>query len=140
MESLALRIVDDPDNFLSHLGLTASSKLLICGDFNEICEDTEKLGGRPRLNSQMSQFNSIIKLLGLYDLGFVGYPFTWLRANGLCGRVDERLDRALASTGCFENIFLCSRHSFAFPPFLFNFINTTSLSVKLNYCDLKNAG
>lgn len=81
--------------------------LFICGNFNEICSMSEKLGGRIRSQSQMYNFNRVIQQLGLLDLGFVGYPFTWRRGNGNKGGVKERLDRALSSSSwmtCFPEL------------------------------------
>lgn len=47
------------------------------GDFNEILVSTEKSGGGVRGPGQMAAFSSALSEVGLADLGYVGYPFTW---------------------------------------------------------------
>ena len=46
------------------------------GDFNEIVEQGEKVGGALRCDGQMEQFRNVLKYCGLSDLGFKGSKFT----------------------------------------------------------------
>ncbi|KAK2648963.1 hypothetical protein Ddye_016452 [Dipteronia dyeriana] len=50
-----------------------SNLLWMCvGDFNEILEDLEKLGGRLKSLCQMTNFRDVLDYCGLQDLGFSG--------------------------------------------------------------------
>ena len=66
-------------------------------DFNEIIRGLEKTGENPRLARQMDWFRRVINLCTFRYLGFVGSPFTCSKNNGEEGRVQVRLDRALAN-------------------------------------------
>lgn len=50
---------------------------LILGDFNEILNPYEKFWGRDRLERQMVDFREMLSVCEMWDLGFVGSPFTW---------------------------------------------------------------
>ncbi|CAL2255003.1 unnamed protein product [Prunus armeniaca] len=71
--------------------------IVLLGDFNDILQATEKQGGTPHSTSSMCNFRNFVVNCGLLDLEFVGYPFTWSNRRG-GGRIQERLDRALASS------------------------------------------
>lgn len=45
---------------------------LVCGDFNEVTNASEKLGGRPINNSKYSSFINCLDHMGMIDLGFTG--------------------------------------------------------------------
>lgn len=47
----------------------------------------------------MRAFRDFVTSLGVLDLGFQGYPFTWSNRRGGDGHVKERLDRVLVSPG-----------------------------------------
>ncbi|XP_073272102.1 uncharacterized protein [Primulina huaijiensis] len=66
---------------------------LVGGDFNEICFDSEKVGGNPRTTSQMQGFRDALDDCDLQDLHCRGELFTW--ANRRMGNqlILERLDR-----------------------------------------------
>lgn len=88
---------------LQHLGTQTPNNLLVCGDFNEICSEHDKLEGRVRTESQMQQFNPTIQHLGFFDLGFLGYPYTRRRGNGnRGGGIEERLDKALSTSSWID--------------------------------------
>ena len=78
---------------------TRSDLPWVCmGDFNEIIQRGEKVGGGERPEWQMRLFSSTINRSKLRDMGFVGLQFTWSRRLGARGWVCERLDWALVST------------------------------------------
>jgi hypothetical protein len=68
-------------------------------DFNEILDQSEKVGGALRNYGQMEDFRRAIHECNLGDLGYTGSKFTWSnkRENGVF--VKERLNRALANSG-----------------------------------------
>jgi len=50
---------------------------LFFGDFNDILVASEKQGGGPRRESQITAFRVMIHKCGLYDLGLLDTNFTW---------------------------------------------------------------
>ncbi|XP_057426510.1 uncharacterized protein LOC130719933 [Lotus japonicus] len=79
----------------------------IClGDFNLICNSSEKSGGRTANLNQMRQFKDTLEECGLTDLGFTGFPFTWNNGRDGDQNIKERLDRCLANSD-FSTGFPC---------------------------------
>jgi hypothetical protein len=70
---------------------------LVLRDFNEIVDNSEKVGGIPRIERQMEGFRKVIRDYNLGDLGFKGCKFTWSNKRESGTFVKERLDRGLAS-------------------------------------------
>ncbi|KAH9790374.1 reverse transcriptase domain-containing protein [Citrus sinensis] len=68
------------------------------GDFNDLLDSSEKNGSRPHAAWKIQGFRSAISDAGLSDLGMIGYQFTWERGRGTVNWVEERLDRAFASS------------------------------------------
>ena len=52
------------------------------GDFNQISNAYEKLGGRPRPVKQMEAFRDVMDECGFKDLGFVRAKYSWCRSYG----------------------------------------------------------
>ncbi|CAB4310240.1 unnamed protein product [Prunus armeniaca] len=69
---------------------------LLIRDFNDILDETEKLGGLSRSERSMQDFRSFVANTHLLDLGYVGQPFTW-RNRRQDVAICERLDRGLAT-------------------------------------------
>ncbi|CAB4295468.1 unnamed protein product [Prunus armeniaca] len=69
---------------------------LVMGDFNDILDASEKVGGVTRTVRSMLDFRTFVTDNRLLDLGFIGYPFTW-RNRQLDWGIQERLDRGLAT-------------------------------------------
>ena len=72
--------------------------LWLCfGDFNEILNLNEKLGGNDQNLNMVVDFREAMNDCNLVDLGCKGYPFTW--SNKIYGPhlIEERLDRFLRS-------------------------------------------
>ncbi|XP_042952211.1 uncharacterized protein LOC122289292 [Carya illinoinensis] len=67
------------------------------GDFNEVCCQDEKEGGRPRPESQMREFWHALDENCLFDLGWKGCKFTWSNKHEDQTFTKERLDRAVAN-------------------------------------------
>ena len=101
---------DEPDtnNRLKSLARVRrlKSKLTIpwlcAGDFNEIAEADEILGGRLRPVKQMEAFKDVLDECGFKDLGFVGDKYTWCRGSRGDNTIWERLDKAIATTDWIE--------------------------------------
>lgn len=70
---------------------------LVGGDFNEICFDTEKKGGNPRLMKQTRAFRDVLDDCSLQDLNGSGDLFTWVNRRSKENLIFERLDRYVGS-------------------------------------------
>ncbi|KAK4381987.1 hypothetical protein Sango_2916000 [Sesamum angolense] len=70
---------------------------LCAGDFNEILEQSEEMGGPPRPLWQIRNFRRALEECSLSDIGFSGQPFTWSNRQEHPYTIRERLDRACAS-------------------------------------------
>ncbi|GKV02677.1 hypothetical protein SLEP1_g15075 [Rubroshorea leprosula] len=66
---------------------------LVCGDFNDLLSQGEKIGGNLQPYWMIQGFNETIAACGLTEVQMVGGNFTRKR-----GKVLEKLDRGLAST------------------------------------------
>ncbi|KAL0925310.1 hypothetical protein M5K25_003631 [Dendrobium thyrsiflorum] len=70
------------------------------GDFNAICNSSERLGGRPPNPLAMDDFNNMIMECSLFDVGFSGNTFTWNR-----GCMWQRLDRILFNSNWVNSLY-----------------------------------
>ncbi|XP_071912221.1 uncharacterized protein [Coffea arabica] len=77
-------------------------KWAVMGDFNYICSNGEKWGGRERSEGSFRDFNNFISGNELVDIGFVGVSWTWSNTWDGEGEVKERLDRCLGSVGWMQ--------------------------------------
>ena len=85
-------------DLLQRLCFMDTGPWLCCGDFNEILDNSEKLGGREKSQSSIDIFRCSIDICQLQDLGFEGEDcFTWSN-----GRVFERLDIFFGNIGWLE--------------------------------------
>lgn len=67
------------------------------GDFNEVRDQSEKLGGR-KVNSINNFFlNNFLDNVNGVDIGFSGNSFTWCNRKGGLANIRERLDRVVSS-------------------------------------------
>ncbi|XP_028789542.1 uncharacterized protein LOC114745549 [Neltuma alba] len=67
------------------------------GDFNEILDQNEKMGGNPKAAQKILRFHKMISDCEFMDLEFQGSRFTW--ANGRLGEahIKERIDRVFGN-------------------------------------------
>lgn len=70
---------------------------LIGGDFNEVTNSTEKVGGLPINNRRSDNFLACLNHCQLIDLGYTGGTYTWSNNRHISHRILERLDRCLAN-------------------------------------------
>ncbi|XP_073019258.1 uncharacterized protein [Primulina eburnea] len=66
---------------------------LVGGDFNEICYESEKLGGNRRPIPQMQAFRDTLEVCELQDIFCHGDAFTWVNRRRTENLVFERLDK-----------------------------------------------
>lgn len=105
-QSFVLSLVYGPSRFhekrhfwtsLMALANTISDLWLVVGDFNSVCSQSEKRGGRLFGSSSSSGLLQFTNAAGLIDLGFNGNPFTWNNGRQGCANIRKRLDRGLAN-------------------------------------------
>lgn len=80
---------------LRHIGDNVNGHWCVVGDFNAILEQREKIGGRPFTSSSHCPFRSLMDDAELFDMGYIGYPFTWNNWRAGIANIQERLDRGL---------------------------------------------
>ncbi|CAA0834064.1 Unknown protein, partial [Striga hermonthica] len=69
------------------------SKWCIGGDWNALCGDTEKRGGRVGSQSNFEEFNNFIARMGMLEVRMEGYPYTWCNNRQGEDFIEEKLDR-----------------------------------------------
>jgi hypothetical protein len=83
---------------LQHLSTLSLSEWVCMGDFNEIFDNSEKVGGAWRQEVQMERFRLTIQCCQLGDLGFRGSKYTWSNKREAGGFIKESLDKAMSTT------------------------------------------
>lgn len=68
---------------------------LVMGDFNELLESNDKLGGWLLISSRVQAFNACLSTCGLFDLATSGPTCTWTNKNWDWKRhIREKLGKA----------------------------------------------
>jgi hypothetical protein len=70
----------------------------VIGDFNDLLSQEDKKGFLPHPNWLCTGFRNAVNDCDLTDIHLEGYPFTWTKSGGTERMIEERLDRALASS------------------------------------------
>ena len=70
---------------------------LCIGDFNKICSQSDKFGGRPYACSSNDAFHGFLDTYGMIDLGFFGNPYTWSNKRRDHHLIKEHLDRGIVN-------------------------------------------
>jgi hypothetical protein len=70
----------------------------VIGDFNDLLSQDDKKGWLPHPNWLCTGFRNAVNDCDLTDIQLEGYPFTWIKSRGADHVIEERLDRALASS------------------------------------------
>lgn len=105
MKTLITWIYGDPEfrrqthlwNRLRGIGSNRREPLICLGDFNDICNHWEKVGGKRKDQRKTDGFTTLFQDLQLGDLGFKVQMHTWSNNRGGDERILERLDRVLAN-------------------------------------------
>jgi ribonuclease HI len=84
-------------NLLCHLKSLITGPWLCAGDFNEILDQSEKVGGRRRPQFLMENFRNTLEFCGLHELDCRGPLFTWDNGREGDDFTKERLDRVFAN-------------------------------------------
>ena len=86
---------------ISQLGRDRDTAWLLSGDFNDILDNVEKVGGPERCEGSFIPFRSFVSENGLWDVKHVSNPLLW-RGQRCTHFIRARLDRALANCACFD--------------------------------------
>ncbi|KAL0857920.1 hypothetical protein Bca101_063074 [Brassica carinata] len=81
---------------ISHLGRDRDTAWLLSGDFNDILDNVEKVGGPERCEGSFIPFRSFVSENGLWDVKHIGNPLSW-RGQRCSHLIRARLDRSLAN-------------------------------------------
>lgn len=81
---------------ISSLGSNRDTAWLLSGDFNDILDNVEKVGGPERCEGSFIPFRSFVSQNGLWDVKHIGNPLSW-RGQRCTHLVRARLDRSLAN-------------------------------------------
>lgn len=82
---------------LKRLANLSSLPWLRFGDFNEVLNLNEKIGGNEKQVNIVTDFREAFKDSDLVDLGFFRYPLTWLNRRFGPQLIEQRLDRFLCN-------------------------------------------
>ncbi|KAK6786509.1 hypothetical protein RDI58_015034 [Solanum bulbocastanum] len=88
---------------LRNVATKITSPWLVYGDFNEVTNASEKLGGKPINNTKCSSFIRCLDDMNMIDLGFTGQKYT--RTNKHKNNktlIMERLDHFLSNHDCLS--------------------------------------
>ncbi|XP_060961066.1 uncharacterized protein LOC133031553 [Cannabis sativa] len=69
----------------------------LMGDFNNVLNQSEKVGGQPYPVWLIEGFQEAIRLCGLRDMEMHGHPLTWEKSRDSPSCIEARLDRALVN-------------------------------------------
>jgi hypothetical protein len=89
-------------DLLRELGNMSSITWCIIGDFNDLLSQADKKGIHPHPNWLCVGFRQAVSDCDLSDIRIEGHPFTWIKSQGTPHVIEERLDRAMASTSWLQ--------------------------------------
>jgi hypothetical protein len=84
---------EDSWKLLSYLHKVSPQPWLCMGDFNEVMDNSEKVGGNRRTEQYLGRFRNVVQECNLGDLGFIGLKYTWNNKRERGMFVNERLDK-----------------------------------------------
>ncbi|MCH80176.1 hypothetical protein A2U01_0000939, partial [Trifolium medium] len=70
----------------------------IIGDFNDLLSQEDKVGNHTHPNWLCTGFRNAVSDCDLTDIQLEGHRFTWIKSRGTPHVIEERLDRAMASS------------------------------------------
>ncbi|KAG2320946.1 hypothetical protein Bca52824_014159 [Brassica carinata] len=88
-------------NKLTELGADREDAWLLTGDFNDLLDNSEKVGGPARWEGSFLSFRNFVSQMGLWDLQHSGNHLSW-RGTRYNHFIQSRLDRAMANCSWFE--------------------------------------
>ena len=88
-------------NKLTELGTQRDESWLITGDFNDLLNNSEKIGGPMRWEGFFLSFRSFVTQFGIWDLQHSGNSLSW-RGTRYSHFIQSRLDRSMANLAWSE--------------------------------------
>jgi hypothetical protein len=85
-------------NLLRELRDMSELPWCVIGDFNDLLSQEDKRGIHPHPNWLCNGFRAAVSDCDLTDIRLEGYPFTWIKSRGRTSVIEERLDRAMATS------------------------------------------
>jgi hypothetical protein len=98
-------------NLLRELRDMSDLPWCIIGDFNDLLSQDDKKGANPHPNWLCNGFRNAVSDCDLTDIHLDGYPYTWVKSRGSTNIIEERLDRAMATSSwltMFPEVKLCN--------------------------------
>lgn len=86
---------------LNTVGIGRDEPWLLTGDFNDILNNAEKIGGPARPEGSFSTFRSFVAQNGLWDLNYTGEQLSW-RGNRHTHFIRSRLERSMSNCAWAE--------------------------------------
>lgn len=83
---------------LKVIGNAYNGPWCITGDFNAILDQKDKIRGIVFASSSHSGFCGFVDEVGLMDLSFIGYLYTWSNRHAGRANIQEILDRGMCNT------------------------------------------
>lgn len=83
------------------LELTKKESWCVMGDFNEIRNNEEKIGGRTRSEVSFQPFNDMLDIGEMVELSSTGNSFTWRGIRGTHS-IQSNLDRCFGNKKWFQ--------------------------------------
>jgi hypothetical protein len=80
---------------LQYLRREFDTPWLCAGDFNEVLDASEQIGGNERQDWMMEGFRETVDYCRFSDLGYSGLPYTWNNKQMAPNNIKVRLDRGL---------------------------------------------
>ncbi|XP_048613516.1 uncharacterized protein LOC125587312 [Brassica napus] len=81
---------------ITRIGTTRNGAWVMTGDFNELIDPSEKIGGAARSAEEGKDFRKMLHACGLWNIKHVGYQFSWAGTRNN-ENVQCRLDRIVAN-------------------------------------------
>lgn len=94
-------------NFLRALSKLSVLPWCVIGDFNDLLYSTDKKGVHEHPNALLEGFKSAVEGSGLVEVELCGGNFTWEKSRGSKNWVEEKLDRAFATSNWWTKFPLC---------------------------------
>lgn len=86
---------------LTEIGAERDESWLLAGDFNDLLDNSKKVGGPARWEGSFLSFRSFVSQMGLWDLQHSGNHLSW-RGTRYNYFIQSRLDRAMGNCSWFE--------------------------------------
>lgn len=86
---------------VSRIGANREQPWLLTGDFNDILDNSEKVGGPERWEGSFTNFRTFVSHNGLWDLKHSGNHLSW-RGTRFTHFIRSKLDRAMANCSWAE--------------------------------------